>query len=367
MRITDKKKLAEFSSSQRSSTLSDTRVYKKYSRVYINADYSLFEILYKGIDNSEIPIFPKKNIKLWLLWILQSFGLKKNLNKIEFREISGLALSWIFLKKTEIPINARVIFIKKRFFIIIVKNKKDKYVVKLCRIEEGIERLKNEIASLKIAGEINLTNIRTPCILDSNYESPAFVKMEFVPGKNLALSKAFTKEKAAIVSDFMVAFYNKSGLRYVSLKESNFKPNRDAVEYISSRKGGEEMINRFKTLFDMDNKLFWTRIHGDLGFNNILVDSRGKIKLIDWEKSKEYFLVKDLKNPLFDNESTYEKVLKRSDLPEKNLYTYNQQLFIVGYLDVFSFTTNAIVRGRLHPRNKHKIDASIQSLIEMTI
>src|SRR5690606_22449950 len=123
--------------------------YKIYSQVYINCKNSFYSILRHGINNSEIRIYPSSEIKLWLLWFLQLWGLHKNKTKVKFFNLLGLLGSWPFIKKTTLPINVDIIFIKTRFFILIKNSASSKYVIKLRRNEEGAIRLNNELISLQ--------------------------------------------------------------------------------------------------------------------------------------------------------------------------------------------------------------------------
>src|SRR5690554_6456119 len=280
--------------------------YKVYQNAYINANISFLKLLTNGIDNSEIKLFPIFNLKLWIIFFFQLLGFQKNKNKIKPETIFGLIVLWKFLKTEKIKSQANIIFLKPNF-IILINNKKDKYVIKIARTEIGNLRLKNEVKSRNIAGNINYQNVSIPKLIDDkSYSAQPFIKENFIKGKNL--TEVNSKEYNAIydrVFGFITEFYFNSGIKLCEANAVHFT-NDDAInKIISSKKFGKDIISTFINLKKSNKKLFWSRIHGDLGYNNILLDENSNISIIDWEKSKETFIMMDLKISLYDTQQIF--------------------------------------------------------------
>lgn len=359
------KQVIENISKQYNPDLSPTK-YKVYLNTYINANISFFKLFTNGIGNSEIKPYPIFNLKLWSIFFLQLLGFQKNKNKIKAETIFGLIAFWFFLKTKEINTEADLIFIKPNF-IILVHNKKNKYVLKISRTEIGNHRLKNEVKSLNIAGNINYQNVSIPKLIDDkSYSAQPFIKENFIKGKNL--TEVNSKEYNAIydrVFGFITEFYFNSGIKLCDANAVHFT-NDDAInKIISSKKFGKDIISTFINLKKSNKKLFWSRIHGDLGYNNILLDENSNISIIDWEKSKETFIMMDLKISLYDTQQIFEKILQRFKTNNNHtdeIYSYNEQMFLVLYLDLCQFIENAINRNRLHLKNHHIIESRIKKL-----
>jgi len=365
MNIENQAVLLEFGKNQSDASVAVAMQYKKYNQAYISCNNSFYSILRQGINNSEIRIYPSLEVKLWILWGFQILGFQKNKTNIRLFNLLGLLGSWLFIKKTELPINVDIIFMKTRFFILIKSSASNRYVVKLRRNEEGAIRLNNELMSLQLANRVDShkTNVISPSILESNPEA-GYLKIEFLEGVSLGLARA--KELKPItdeISNFMVNFYLLNGTRMISLLDFEYKKDDRVVDFICSRTLGNEVLKIYSNLCEVNKKLLYSRIHGDLGINNILIDSENNIKLIDWEKSKNYLVAEDMKSSLLNSRATYKSLitqLKISAEEKAQVFSFEEQIFVAMYLKLYEFTYNAINRNLLHERNIYSIDNNIR-------
>lgn len=365
MNSQNKAVLLEFVENQADMSLAAAMQYKKYNQAYISCNNSFYSILRHGINNSEIRIYPSSEMKLWVLWLLQILGFQKDKNTMKLFNLLGLLGSWLFIKKTTLPINIDIIFVKTRFFILIKSSASNRYVVKLRRNEEGTVRLNNELVSLQLANRVDSqkTSVISPRILESKPEA-GYIKMEFLEGVSLGLSttnqlKSITDE----VANFMLNFYLVNGTRLISLLDFEYKKDDRVIDYISSKALGDEVLKIYASLCEVNKKLLYSRIHGDLGINNILIDSENYIKLIDWEKSKNYLVAEDLKSSLFDSSKTYSTLITQLDISSEEkaqVFSLEEQLFVAMYLKLYEFTYNAINRDAMNQRHITSIDNNIK-------
>lgn len=312
---------------------------------------------------SGISSFPEKKLKLWLLMFL---GKRKSKN------VLGFFFNLPFLKSYECPIAADVYFNKHNFGILLYINNTNSRVLKF-NLTENIDyanrKLGNEVMSQKIANTVIHDKVSTPRLEAVYTEADLYCfEQELIIAKDLnSLSINTIKNIFIEVFDFMFEFYKLAGVFLRSPKENKFIGHTFVNEYISRFEDGDKLVKVFKTILLKNKKMFWGRVHGDLSLNNILLDKNQKIWIIDWGKSEERYLAKDLRSSNYEASNLYSKIIKHFNFERNCVYSLNEQIFIEDFTELSRLVYINITREYNNPSFPEIVKSSIKRLLKNSI
>lgn len=312
---------------------------------------------------SGISSFPEKKLKHWLLMFL---------GKRKPQKVLGFFLRLPFLKKSELNIIADVYFNKKNFGILLYINNVKPRVLKFNltkNVDYANKKLGNEVRSQKIANTIIHSKVSTPQLKAVYTETDLYCfEQELIIAKDLnSISMNKIKHIYIDVFDFMFEFYKISGVSLISPKENIYIGHTFVEEYISKFDGGEEITKRFKTILSKDNNMFWGRAHGDLSLNNVLLDKNQKIWIIDWGKSEERYLAKDLRSSNYEASNLYSKIIKHFNFERNCVYSLNEQIFIEDFTELSRLVYINITREYNNPSFPEIVRYNIKRLLKNSI
>ena len=311
---------------------------------------------------SGINSFPEKKLKYWLLMFL---------GKRKAKQVLGFFLRLPYFKTYDLPIIADVYFNKYNFGILLYINAITPRVLKFNlrnNLEYATKRLEDEIKSQKIANEIKHKSIYTPRLKSVFSADGLFgFEQELIHANDLgAFSSNRLREVFVEVFDFMFDFYKLSGVSLVSPKDNVFLGHDFVDNYLNQFDKGAELIETFTSILSKNKKVFWGRTHGDLSLNNILIDKNQKTWIIDWGKSKEQYLAKDLRNSNYEANDLYLKIVDHFGFEKESVYSLQEQIFIEDYVELSRLVHNEIVR-KTNVLSSDRVNSSLKRLFEIEL
>lgn len=312
---------------------------------------------------SGINSFPEKKIKYWLSMFL---------GKRKPQKVFGFFLRLPFLKIIKLPFLADVFFNKHNFGILLyVTNKKPK-VLKFNltkNIDYASMKLGSEVMSQKIANTVIHDKVSTPRLEAVYTEADLYCfEQELIIAKDLnSFSISKINDIFLDVFDFMFDFYKLSGVCLRSPKEGKFIGHTFVNEYISRFEDGDKLVKVFETLLSSNKGMFWGRAHGDLSLNNVLLDRNQKIWIIDWGKSEERYLAKDLRSSNYDASDLYIKINGYFKFEPDQVYSLQDQIFIEDFSELSRLVYNNIVRRYNNPEFSLIVNSSIKRISKIVL
>lgn len=100
--------------------------YKRFNQTLIRADKPIMDIYASTLKNSELQFFVNKNVKAWVVYILNSFLKKK---KQPLKNLLGIKRVWRFLEVIDMPLHADIVYFRQRAVVMVYS--KEKRVVKV--------------------------------------------------------------------------------------------------------------------------------------------------------------------------------------------------------------------------------------------
>lgn len=312
---------------------------------------------------SGINSFPEKKLKYWVFMFLR---------KRKSQKVLGFFLRLPFLKKSELNILADVYFNKKNFGILLYVDNVKPRVLKFNltkNVDYANKKLGNEVMSQKIANTIIHNKVSTPQLKAVYTETDLYCfEQELIVAKDLnSMSTNKIKSIYTNVFEFMFEFYKTSGVTLISPKDNMFIGHGFIDEYISKFDGGAETTRRFNTILSKENNMFWGRAHGDLSLNNVLIDKNQKIWIIDWGKSEERYLAKDLRSSNYDASNLYIKIINHFNFESNSVYTLNEQIFIEDFTELSRLVYINITRKYNNPSFPNIVKSSIKRLLRISL
>ncbi|RZK09635.1 MAG: hypothetical protein EOO46_13250, partial [Flavobacterium sp.] len=235
-------------------------------------------------------------------------------------------------------------------------------------LEYATKRLEDEIKSQKIANEIKHKSIDTPRLKSVFSADGLFgFEQELIHANDLgAFSSNRLKGVFVEVFDFMFDFYKLSGVSLISPKDNVFVGHDFVDNYLNQFDKGAELIETFTSILSKNKKVFWGRTHGDLSLNNILIDKNQKTWIIDWGKSKEQYLAKDLRNSNYEANDLYFKIVDHFGFERESVYSLQEQIFIEDYIELSRLVHNEIVR-KTDVLSSDRVNSSLKRLSEIEL
>src|SRR5690554_842621 len=339
------------------------RPYKIVDNVWIKGDLPLIKTYHKTLKNSELPVFPNPNFKTWGVFVLQK--LKDRNTNHNFRKLLGYGLSWSFLKKEYVPLNADIIYYRQRAVVMVYTEAKR--VLKIAVTKQGKKDMDNEVISQRMASNIPSEYIFIPSIIQElRNEDINFTVEEYFEGKRQSFkNKSVLEANYHKVFQFLLKFYLSAPIELQALSESKFLNHDFVEEFIRQQADGAEVLSIFRKLYAKQKRMILCRIHGDLNHNNIL--SNGEtVCIIDWGRSKHNYLFRDLDNSSFDTKPIFEQFLVLNKIESEKVYPYHEQLFLEIFLEMCRWVHNGIKRKTLGPGIYNWVDIKNQKLIEIS-
>jgi|SRR5690554_237295 len=317
------------------------RPYKIVDNVWIKGDLPLIKTYHKTLKNSELPVFPNPNFKTWGVFVLQK--LKDRNTNHNFRKLLGYGLSWSFLKKEYVPLNADIIYYRQRAVVMVYTEAKR--VLKIAVTKQGKKDMDNEVISQRMASNIPSEYIFIPSIIQElRNEDIDFTVEEYFEGKRQTFkNKSVLEANYHKVFQFLLKFYLSAPMELQALSESKFLNHDFVEEFIRKQTHGAEVVSIFRKLYAKEKKMILCRIHGDLNHNNILSNS-DQVCIIDWGKSKQHYLARDLDNSSYNTECVFDEFIERAHIDKRVIYSYKEQLFLGRYIEMNRLIHNGIVR-----------------------
>src|SRR5690554_3040429 len=322
------------------------RPYKIVDNVWIKGDLPLIKTYHKTLKNSELPVFPNPNFKTWGVFVLQK--LKDRNTNHNFRKLLGYGLSWSFLKKEYVPLNADIIYYRQRAVVMVYTEAKR--VLKIAVTKQGKKDMDNEVISQRMASNIPSEYIFIPSIIQElRNEDIDFTVEEYFEGKRQTFkNKSVLEANYHKVFQFLLKFYLSAPMELQALSGSKFLNHEFVEEFIRKQTHGAEVVSIFRKLYAKEKRMILCRIHGDLSHNNILIGN-DKVCIIDWGKSKQHYLARDLDNSSFDTEDTYNNFVKQAKIDDSEVYSYREQIFLARFIEMSRLIHNGIKRNTSTP------------------
>src|SRR5690554_240406 len=273
---------------------------------------------YKKLSKiSGISAFPEKSLNVWLQ-VLRNKGKG-------FKKRIGLFLRIPFMKKDKLGIGADFYFNKVNFGILIYCDNIIKRVIKFNQtnnLEYARHKIENEVESLKKSNSITHNIVYTPKF--KNYydkDGIIFFEQELILGKDLHhLSKNQVLKIYDDVFNFMYLYYMKYKIKAEHIINKEHLTNPIVERHFCKLNNGEEILKRFREILKINKKMLIGRIHGDLSFNNILIDKNNKVIILDWGESSEEYLSKDMKEHKRNTTYLYNQIVKDNNFVKDELY-----------------------------------------------
>lgn len=317
--------------------------YKRFNQVWIMADKPLKEIYSQSLKHSELQLYPSTKYKAWGLWLLTRLKLKKSSHKLS--KLLGINLKWSFIKSTYLPLRADVIYYRYHAIIMVYTSLNPRKVIKLALTKWGKVLMESEIESQRLASALKSKDVFIPAILKyCDKESIDFSVEEYFEGKRQSFEdKVFLETNYQKVFQFLLEFYLSNPIELQDLSESEFLGHDFVEEFIRKRDNGEEVLSIFKKLHSKKKRMILSRIHGDLNHNNILSNGE-QVCIIDWGKSKHHYLARDLDNSSYNTKGVFKELIKRAEIDEELIYSYDEQLFLGRFIELNRLIYNGITR-----------------------
>lgn len=325
--------------------------YKRLDKIWIRADKPLSEIYRKSLNHSELQFYPSIDYKVWANWILTQLKLRKG--KYKFSKLMGIQLNWLLIKKVYLPLHADIIYYRYHAAIMVYTSQEPNKVIKVALTKWGKTIMQTEIESQKLAGSIESKGIFIPAIvMDSHDEQLSCSVEEFFKGKKQSFkNKVILQGNYHKVFQFMLEFYLSNPIELKCLSDSEFLNHKEVENLIRNQENGETVIRIFKKLNAENKKMILCRIHGDLSHSNILADA-DKVCIIDWGKSKHHYLARDLDNSSYNTADIYEEFVTNAKIDKKEIYSYEEQLFLARFVEmnrlIFNGITRKTITDKLH-------------------
>ena len=315
------------------------RPYKIVDTVWIKGDLPLIKTYRKTLKNSELPVFPNPNFKTWGSLVLQKLkGKKTNSN---FRKLLGFGLIWNLLKKEYVPLNADIIYYRKRAIVMVYTT--EKKVIKVALCNAGKRDMGNEVESQRLATSIAMPGICVSEIIKEFHENDLDFTLEeyFVGKKQSFKDRKILEANYDKVFKFLIEFYLKNPIELEGLSDSQYLNHDFVEEYIQNLEDGEALVSIYKKLLSRGRKMIKCRIHGDLNHNNVLSNGN-QICIIDWGQSKHNYLALELNNSSYITKGVFEKFIERAGMDRNEIYSYEEQLFLGRFIEM-----NRMVHGKV--------------------
>lgn len=320
--------------------------YKHFNNVLIRADKSLWKIYSESLKHSELQVYPNTNYKSWGAWLLNVLKIIKSGHS--FNKLIGVGVNWHFKKNIELPLYADIIYLRGRSTIMVYT--RTKKVVKVAITDRGKRDMLDELESQRLANAIESEGVFIPAILNEHHDKNINFSVEdYFEGRRLSF-----KEKNSLkiyynkVFRFLLKFYFNNPIELQPLSDEKFISHDFVEEFMRKQDGGDEVVSIFKRLLYKEKKMILCRIHGDLSHNNILIGN-DKVCIIDWGKSKQHYLARDLDNSSFDTEDTYNNFVKQAKIDDSEVYSYREQIFLARFIEMSRLIHNGIKRNTLTP------------------
>lgn len=338
--------------------------YKIVGDVWIKANYSLIKTYQKTLKNSELPIFPDSGYKTWGVFILSK--LKGKETKTNFKKLLGIGLNWRFLKKEYVPLQADILYYRTRAIVMVYTT--ERKVVKVALTKPGQRDMANETESQRTASAIAIPGISVSKIIKEFHDNGLdFTVEEYFIGKKQSFKdKKILEKNYAKVFDFMIEFYFKYPIELESLYDSRFLNHDFVDEFIQNQEEGETVFSIYKMLFAKERKIIKCRIHGDLNHRNVLSNGN-QLCIIDWGQSKLNYLALELNNSSYNTKHVFEKFIERAEIEQKEIYSYEEQLFLARYIEMNRSIHNRIKRNKLTHQLPALVDKEIKKLLKMSL
>jgi len=320
--------------------------YKRFDQVWIKADKPVMEIYATTLKNSELQFYVSKNLKAWVRFGLSI--LKSKNNKQILMKLLGVRVVWRFLEKVDFSLYADIIYYRQRAVVMVYN--KEKKVVKFALTQRGKKDLRNEVISQRLASTIPSKQVFIPKIIkEFRNEDVEFTVEEYFEGKRQTFkNKSVLEANYHKVFQFLLKFYLSAPMELQALSGSKFLNHEFVEEFIRKQTHGAEVVSIFRKLYAKEKRMILCRIHGDLSHNNILIGN-DKVCIIDWGKSKQHYLARDLDNSSFDTEDTYNNFVKQAKIDDSEVYSYREQIFLARFIEMSRLIHNGIKRNTLTP------------------
>lgn len=315
--------------------------YKQFNQIWIKADRPVMELYATSLKASELQFYPIKNLKAWAKFGLDF--LKGNTEKIVFKKLLGIRFNWRFTKSADLPFHADIIYYRQRAVVMVYTKKKR--VLKIALTKQGKKDMDNEIISQRLASNILSEHIFIPTIIQElRNEDINFTVEEYFEGKRQSFkNKSVLEANYHKVFQFLLRFYLSAPIELQALSESKFLNHDFVEEFIRKQTHGAEVVSIFRKLYAKEKKMILCRIHGDLSHNNILSNS-DQVCIIDWGKSKQHYLARDLDNSSYNTECVFDEFIERAHIDKRVIYSYKEQLFLGRFIEMNRLIHNGIVR-----------------------
>lgn len=277
--------------------------------------------------------------------------------KIKYRLV--LLLKWFYLPTKTYDIKANIGLIKPNYDILI--DKKSKKVTKISKSNIGNELLESEVNYLTIINQFIISKqqvVKVPKLLNHyKIKENLFVfEEEYFEGNEVwNLSKSDLEIVNDSIYNFMIDFYFFNNLKLVLFNEKEIKHNvfNDNIDF------KKEVILIYNRILNQRKKMLYGTIHGDLRENNILIDLKKNICLIDFEKTCEDYLVLEIRK-----EEYYTKIINRLEEDKGTIYSFKEQLFLTEYLRVYR---SVILKSNKVMQDQNWVDRKFNNLYKLGI
>lgn len=336
--------------------------YKRYDQTWIRADKSLRETYAANIKTSELQFYPNSNFKAWLIYILKA--LKGEMINQSFKRLLGIGLTWHFAKIVELPLRANVIYYRHHAVAMIYTE--EKKVIKAALTNWGKRNMNNEIKSQRLASSIISKDIFIPSIIQEfRQDGFDFTVEDYFEGKPQAFkNRSLMEDNYRKVFQFLLEFYLRNPIELQNLSESKFLNHDFVEEFIRNQKHGEEVVSIFKNLQAKKKKMIICRVHGDLSHNNVLSNDE-QVCIIDWGKSKQDYLSRDLDNTSYYTESVYNDFIHNANIDRDEVFSYHEHLFLGRFIEMSRLIHNGIKRKTITNAVYARTKAQNSELLKM--
>lgn len=308
-----------------------------------NWPFDAFRILNKvSIGN----VFPG-SFSLW--WNNFKFHLGyKVIHKRGYKNLVGYLMLFPFTKKHSFPLMVDVIFFKRggKYVVLFYLKENISSVFKVnIRYKDFVNEINQEVKSQQVANTINCDHVGTPKLKSFNLKGNlCYLEQELVSNcKSLKQLKLHKKNQVLKhVFNFIFEFYKKNGLKSVPLQTNaiDFDTVKETLIYHLK---DDVILLQMKSIINKKKKMIYGRVHGDLCYNNILVNPE-KIYIIDWGLSGEKYFCEDLIHKLMIvpreiKMKLFNDVIQYFNLDSNELYTLEEQLFLTVCIRLFKTIT----------------------------